>query len=984
LTLQASGAGADVRVLGGITSLGDGRDITLVLKSDDDQVYVSGAVSVEDKGTLTVNAKTIATFVNAINNAGKLNIKGNSVIANGITNSGKTDLIATDALNTGSISNSDEFTANANAIIATAISQTAGGMDIIANSLDMTLLSVTGGYADLKVGAIAATGDITVGVSGGATGDMVQGATGGGMLNLTKDGAMLAANNLKVNGNFIANGHSVGYDIKNNFGVAGLITVDNGAVTAVSAGNAISAGNVTNNGDLSLAGASIDLGAVVNNGTLALDSGASNMTVVSFKTNSNSGATLSGAGMISSSDVNLAGKLLQNAGTISNGDANVVANRYVITADSVKTASIDQTSGKMILNTSDLDVSGSILAKDLRVAAQASNWLTADIGGSVSGGVDFIGLERMNVGGNYVFDDNSIIMAAILDRGVTTHNYWATVSLNDDKTLGQITNGANAEPLISINGKFISDMSLNNSNMHHGWNTGTVGEIKDGQMGVSITDIVDQGSAIWLIHANGGIEEKGNKLRNAAVRFCNASGTICYDYLDSVGDGSTDENDLPIYLSLRDSDGDGKTDSWYLVFDPRFGGPVEVFKIQPIVGREDVYTDGEYFTAGALDDLIAGRLNQTGFHNRTPIEAIPLVFQNTNLETVSQELYDRMEQYVLDRIGTGLARFSRLFQPREIEQVAGDMALNEHTTFRDFEDRMFDEFIWNRNRSLKKAWLDIDFGMFDHMLSDNKRTGGNRFGIHGGFDWQNSETLIVGLAAHASRMSGSNWDEMDLGYKPNQHIAGRVDVDVTTTNLGAGAYLTKTLGAGARVYGNAFIDLHLFDISRSQNFVSNIHGTGTAFSFISEWGLMHDLLNQYIVGNLYARAGYNFGFDVTEKADGSNYMKLESDGYFVLTPGYSLTAQKRIYTSPWFQIRPYLSIGAEYDVLGMPDVAKFRFAHANKFTDYAVSIGSFWANGGGGIELLSSSGFQLGMDYRYQYNSDIQMHKVKLSGSYRF
>jgi hypothetical protein len=176
----------------------------------------------------------------------------------------------------------------------------------------------------------------------------------------------------------------------------------------------------------------------------------------------------------------------------------------------------------------------------------------------------------------------------------------------------------------------------------------------------------------------------------------------------------------------------------------------------------------------------------------------------------------------------------------------------------------------------------------------------------------------------------------------------------------------------------------LLDITRDQNFVSTIDGSGTAFSLITEWGLMHDWLNQYIVGNLYVRAGYNLGFDVTEKSMGQNYMDLESDGYMILTPGYSLTAQKRIYPTAWFQMRPYLSVGAEYDVLGTPDVAKFKFAYANKYTDYQIDIDPLWINAGGGIEFLGANGAQVGFDYRYQYNADVRMHNIKLSGSYRF
>ena len=180
------------------------------------------------------------------------------------------------------------------------------------------------------------------------------------------------------------------------------------------------------------------------------------------------------------------------------------------------------------------------------------------------------------------------------------------------------------------------------------------------------------------------------------------------------------------------------------------------------------------------------------------------------------------------------------------------------------------------------------------------------------------------------------------------------------------------------------MDIHLFDISRDQTFVDHIDGSGSAFSLISEWGLMHDWLNQYIVGNAYARVGYNFGFDVTEHAAGQDYMNMQSDGYLILTPGYSLIAQKRIYPSSWFQMRPYASVGVEYDVLGAPDYVKYKFALAHTYTKYDVDIDPLWANIGGGIEFWSATGIQVGIDYRYQYNDAIQLHNIKVSGSYRF
>jgi hypothetical protein len=89
---------------------------------------------------------------------------------------------------------------------------------------------------------------------------------------------------------------------------------------------------------------------------------------------------------------------------------------------------------------------------------------------------------------------------------------------------------------------------------------------------------------------------------------------------------------------------------------------------------------------------------------------------------------------------------------------------------------------------------------------------GNRFNITAGFDWKSSSKSILGLAARVSHMSSKNSDDMDLGYMPGVSIAGHNSVEVADTNIGLGGYLMHTLGTKARVYGNAFIDMHLFDV----------------------------------------------------------------------------------------------------------------------------------------------------------------------------
>lgn len=1020
----------DILAAGGV-SVGTNNSLTMNSAAG---VNISGLVN-NNGNLLDIDAVNNITFDNKITNRSTLNIDSTAgaITTRDIENRANAKLTANGAVTVGNVDNYQNFTINGSTVTAGAIRLLAGAQQLnitAASSLDMASLNVAAGVANIDATVIN-SGDIY------AAGNLVQGAVGGtgsGTLNLTRNSATVNAASITTGGDFSAIGNSVDYRIANAFDIGGDITVSNVADVDIAA-NTITAGDVDNNGILMLlARASaaaqnpnaINIGNVVNNGTLsifaqgAINNDYPNLVKMGTVTN-NSGAltlntgtgdalvdsftmvagtaTLAGRGLVSAGVFTTPDMLYQNYNSIAPmnpGAVNVADDAYAITASKINVKGIEQSSGALVLNSSDVTIGyrdanniisgGDIIATDLQIRANPiTNWLNMNVLGNVSGNVDFIGLEHMTIGGNYIFNDFSRINAVILpefansDAPATQYNYWADVSLADDSTLGQITNvaGDAAKPLISVGGTFVSQVE----NIGQGSN---LTSLKDGQIGIDIFDIVNPGKAIWFLHADDGIQDLATKVRNLNVNFCNADGSLCFNYLDALNKYNSTDSDLPAYIALRDTDGDGNPDSLYIVFDPRFGGPVEIFRIQPIVEREAGHTHGEYVSAGALDNLLLGRLEETQFYNRTPIEAIPLIFKGTNLEQMANELYKRMEYYNLQRDGEALARFSRLFQAREIEQIAGSVVLNEHTTFRDAEDHMFDEFIWNRNRNLRKAWADVDFGMFNQDVADGKSVSGNRFSITGGYDWQESETLILGLMGRVSHMSGDNSDTMDLGYLPGQYIAGHVDVDVADTNIGLGGYLLKTLGTKTRVYGNAFLDIHVLNVTRDQNYVDSIDGTGTAFSLISEWGLLHDWLNQYIVGNVYARVGYNTGFSVTEKAAGDDYMTLKSDGYMILTPGYSLTAQKRIYPSAWFQIRPYASVGIEYDVLGAPDSAKYKFASANDYTKYDINIDPLWANIGGGVEFLSAVGVQVGLDYRYQHNSDIQMHRVRLSGSYRF
>ena len=1009
LTLQTTATNQDISVAGGM-SIANG--ILNIISAKD--IEVSGVVNITSgDGELTVSANSGSVgFNNAINvtDGGAITVSGSTVT---------TGAISIGADSTASIAG----TANANSVTTTGLVSNAGDLDIVGKQITMSSLQSTGGTTDVTAtGALgiasvevsdgnvllngATINSSTMELSGGTTklssntiavtgdvdienGDLNQGGTVGVLV--VGNSGTFGANNLTVDGGrLVVDGNNVVYNITNNATFANGIT-GNAGVATINANEINAGGAIINGANLTLnTVADLNLGAIQNTGTLVLNTTGGTITGASLANNSGT-VSITSDDMALTGALTASGVLYQNkSGAISSGGINIVPADYSMTVGNLTVGGINQNASKMTILSSDVTVNGNIVANDLRIQANPSgNWANVAVSGNVSGGVDFVGLEHMSIVGNYTYNDNSMLHVAVLPTpGVTidttTYNYWSTVSLAEDSTFGQITNAAyNAAPLVSVGGNFIYNVS----------NVG--GEISDQnlispQMGIDIFDMVDSGTAIWLLYADGagGLVELSDKIRNLNVNFCNADGSRCFKYFDNaiaenVGANQT-ESGLPAYLSVRDVNQDGITDSIYVVFDSRFGGPVELFKIQPIVDRVVDHTGGEHDAAGALDDMIAGGLLDAGFYNRAPIEAMPVSFRGTNLEELVNELYKRMERYTVNPDGTALARFSRLVQPREVEQVAGTIALNEHTNFRDFADHMLDEFIWNRNRALRKAWADVNYGLVNQDIADGERAHGNRFSVVGGYDWQHSSTLILGVAGRISHTTGDYSEKIDLSYMPGENVVGNVDFDVADTNVGLGAYLMKTLGTKARLYGNGFLDLHLLDVSRDQSFVSHIDGSGTTFSLISEWGLLHDWLNQYIVGNLYARIGYNSGFSFKERAGGGDYMHLKSDGYIMLTPGYSLIAQKRIYPSSWFQIRPYVSVGIEYDVLGAPDYAKFKFSPAKSYTRYGIEIDPLWANIGGGVELLSATGIQVGLDYRYQYNNDIQLHKVRLSGLYRF
>ena len=641
------------------------------------------------------------------------------------------------------------------------------------------------------------------------------------------------------------------------------------------------------------------------------------------------------------------GDLVQNgSGLSADGTVNMISNDFTLKANTV-------------------NVGGDISVNNFTISnLDAANGVNITVGGNVSGGLDIMGLDRMTVGGDYTFDGNSKLL--VIANSSSSHDYWTDVDFSGAQpVVNELTGGETA--LITVTGSLISQTSGTNM-------TSTPSTLADGQFGIVLRQAVTESSALWLANA----ADIQGVFSQLSVGFCNADGTQCVNYLDAFsGFNSTDEN-LPVYL-VQQGDHD-----LYVVFDTRFGVPIGLFKLQPIVGATPGHTLGEWQSAGALDDVIEAMLNKAGFDYETAVlPVVQILFNGTPLEQVSPELYARMYDYTQSGNGNVIRAFSRLFQLREANQIADSLSMNTHANFLDVSDRFIDEAIWNRNRRLNKLWINGSYAMFTNDFEDI-RGDGERFNLSLGYDWQANNTLILGWMLHGSYTDANVVDNIDLSYGDSGAVAGRMESDMTNLSVGGGLYFLNTLSNKARLYGDLMVDVNMIDVERNQTWVDTIKGDATSFGVAAELGLIHDWLNQYIIGNLYVRGGYNFGFDMTEKVGDTDYMNLEFDGYPILTPGYSLTAQKRVYPSAWFEFRPYLTVGVEYDLLGTPDTMKYKFALANKWTDYNIDIDPLWAHGGAGVEFLWVNGLHIGLGYRYQYNADVQMHKIHASMKYRF
>ena len=757
----------DIQITNTDEKLSVGRNISangsgMGMNIDAHTMEIGGNVSATNSGALTLGVNGGANYA--------LSVEGNLSATDG----GKIYLYTNDAFV------SQAITENSGLIYTTDTNITAGSVGIY-DGLYCDDASHTNGFVIDSGNAFTLNTDMAVINGGGniASGKTLNILRNGNQMPLTMSGNFTNAGTVNIGAADSAFGAVTLGTLTNNgaFNVwttqvaGGNITNNAGGVLTLNSTGDVNLANLTNSGSADVSGAAVSLGVVSansGNGTggglrvLGTESvGADSLSVASAAgaldinapviniagaVNTNGGVLHQGAGSTSAINLqadsftfdaaslavdsfvadggigtyNVAGDMNFTTGVFVANGARVNFNRDMINApvfsaagDLVQNTSataLDGTANMMsnnfTLNSNTVTVGGDIDVNNFTIAnLNADNGVNINVAGNVSGGLDIMGLQYMNVGGDYIFDGASKVLA--IANSSSTHDYWTDVDFSGaDPLINPLSGGETA--LITVGGNLISQ--TNGANMSN-----SPADLADGQFGIVLRQAVTESSALWLATANE-ITGAFNKL---SVGFCNADGTHCVNYLDAFSNyNNTDEN-LPVYLITVDN-------NLYVVFDNRFGNPIGLFKLQPVVGATDGHTLGEWQSAGALDDVIEAALNNLGYDYETAVlPVVESLFDGTPLENVDSELYARMYDYSQNGNGNVIRAFSRLFQLREANQIADSLALNTHTNFRDMSDRFIDEAIWNRNRRLNKLWVDGSYGMFTNDFGDIDGDGNN-------------------------------------------------------------------------------------------------------------------------------------------------------------------------------------------------------------------------------------------------------------------
>jgi hypothetical protein len=660
---------------------------------------------------------------------------------------------------------------------------------------------------------------------------------------------------------------------------------------------------------------------------------------------------------------------------------------------------------KLTLNTTSLEVGGNLSANSGRIVVSATDYLAScvpgpcslpngvdyapsddwspflsvDIGGSVSSGVEFLGLGRMHVGGDYLFNNRSKLMFSVLPNGnggVGAGRYDVFAPIGLDASGQVVVNVANSKPIIDVDGTFYLDFHNTNSALQPPKGEFTGDQFKDGSIGLTIFDfdtVKNKDVAVWLVQADGGIVSFDILPRSLNVYFCNADMTRCFDYLGAAG---FNPGGVPVYMR---QDGD----SLFAVFDPNYGGPIGMYSVRKMIQPMNPDFNVDH-AAGAIDNWIDWGLYNAKFYNSNPIEALKAAYSGTIYSNMADELYNRMEYSHISNVPQPLHEFSRLFTPTEAGQFAHLVNSAERMAQNSLQKRMVDESLWTRNRVKSKLWVDANYGI--DSLSNPDGDGaieGKSMSASAGYDVQLSQGLIIGFNAGMTIASNNEKQSLDLSYGAVSVMGGR-DTTAKSTSVNVGGYIISKFSDAAQLYISGNFYSHKLGVDRTQNYVADIGGDGQSSGFGGEIGIIHLISGQYVVGNLSARFVRNDGFEFKETSGGQDYMSLKQDAYTTLAPGYSLMLQKRIYLQPTFIMRPYLSVGAEYEIIGMGEKIRYKFASSGAYSDYKIDASPLWVTGKAGLEFLTISGLQFGVGYGYHHNSAIRTHNLHLGASMRF
>jgi len=771
----------------------------------------------------------------------------------------------------------------------------------------------------------------------------------------------------------------------------------------------------------------LNMGAIDNIGMMLIDlrggSGATQATLPSGRvgsiTNLDGRLGLIGNGIASSGDVKIealaVGAITTNYQAQGPGVMTVMSNNFTLSLD--KDAKLDikgsilgltpggglSLSDRLTINTNKAKIGGNINGGNglITISAQDyinsiqdkpsgpsydpldpkwSPFLSLDVGGSIFGGTNFISVGRMNVAGDYHFSNRSVLdVMATPDANLDGFSFWADVKKDAG---GNVTiDTTDAIAIVSVGGQFVTNL------------TAVPGSNQPRQIGVTIFDTIapeDDSIALWLLYAEKGVLNNGFLSRELSVMLCNATGTRCFDYMTAAG------NSTQAYIREDAVNGKDYNNALFVVFDHSLGGPIRLNsnRFQPPV-RTVTTDDSVIWSANSIDNFAAGSVRRAKFIGANlPIDALIAANKDTIFEGLSNAIYDRMETFATSGGGTkGAADYERLsyaWVPTEAGQFANLVTNAERMVQSSLQKRMMDESLWRRNRVRTKFWIDGEYSLLNmNNIDGDKDITGDMTSVMAGYDVQISQDTIFGITGGLTMGNLKESQALDLSYGSNVIMGGR-DAMVNTTMINIGGYMLSKMGESSTFYASGGLYSHTLNIDKTfdmgvknQN-IGSISGDGNSSSFGGEIGVIHAISGQYLTGNLSARFLQSNGFSFTETINGEEFMNIKQEGYTVFAPGYSLMAQRRMYLHPSFIMRPYLSVGAEYQVMAMGEMIQYKYASADLWSEYRTDVDPLWVTAKGGFEFLSISGLQFGIGLAYHYNSMISVQSVNFGTSMRF